>query len=364
MAAPAPGAKQRRRFPGISPLAWQHPADLEAMEAVKRIPALDQVMKKASEHWLEKAFLVESVGSRIRLGPNQAPRIWELFREASSILDLPSVPQAFLATTGPGAVNGPNAFAFGMKEYTVTITSALVDLMTEDELLAVIGHELSHIKCEHMLYRTLATVLTQLSRTVLTGVLGLGRVATLPLQLALLAWSRRAELSCDRGGLLVVQDPAVIGSALAKLAGMSRNMMDQLDMNEVYRQAEEYEKTFDEQAVTKAYKYLKTINATHPAPIWRAKQIADWAKTDAYRQIMAGHYLTMRQAPGSSPTAARPDTGAKTTCAACGHAMDPMFTFCPSCGTGVDEALMPCPSCGEQVEEGWKTCPHCQAKIP
>ena len=36
---------------------------------------------------------------------------------------------------------------------------------------------------------------------------------------ALLAWARRAELSCDRAALLVTQDPHVIGRSMMKLAG-------------------------------------------------------------------------------------------------------------------------------------------------
>lgn len=339
---------KRRTFPHISPLAWQHPADLEALEAVKRVPALDQALRFVSEHLYEKAFLVDSVGSRIRLGPKQAPRIWNLFREAADILDMPRVPQIFLGTSGV-----INAYAFGMKDYTITLHSSLVDLMTEDELMAVIGHELSHIKCQHMLYRSLAMILAQFS----VSFLGLGALAVLPLELALLAWSRKAELTCDRGALLVVQDESVVGSSLAKLAGMSRSMMDELDMSEVYKQAEEYEKDFDEKLLTRAFKNLSAVQATHPVPIWRAKQIRDWSKSAQYREILAGRYVTVAQAAKGERTGSGvADAG---DCAACGKKLDPIFAFCPSCGATVGESLVPCANCGKKVEASWKTCPHC-----
>ena len=342
----APG---RRAFPGISPLAWQHPSDLEATAAMRRVPALDQAIKFVSANLYEKAFLVESVGSRIRIGPKQAPRIWNLFREAAHILDMPRVPQIFLTTSGT-----PNAYAFGMKEYTITLHSALVDLMTEDELMSVIGHELSHIKCEHMLYRSLALILTRFSG----AFLGVGRLAFLPVQLALLAWSRRAELSCDRGGLLVVQKPAVVGSALAKLAGMSTSMIKELDMEEVYKQADEYEKTFDEETVTKVLKNLGAAFATHPVPVWRAKVIRDWGNSSQYEDILAGNYLTVAQEKkGKRVNTEGPVT--KGSCEACGHALDPIFAFCPACGATVDAVLVPCTSCGKKIEAGWPKCPHC-----
>lgn len=345
--------RRRRSFPGISPLAWQHPADLEALEAVRRVPALDQVIQAVSEHWYEQAFLVDSVGSRLRVGPKQAPKVWALFREAADTLDLATVPEVFLTTHGT-----PNAFAFGMKRYSITLHSSLVDMLTEDELLAVIGHELSHIKCQHMLYRSLALMLARFSASVLTGVLGLGRVAILPLQLSLLAWSRWAELSCDRGALLVVQDGEAVARSLAKLAGWSRSMGGDVDLEEVYRQGEEYEKVFDEKLVTKAFKTMRELGSTHPVPIWRAKTILDWSESGQYADILAGHYLNVRQArDGKRVNVEGPHTPAR--CVACGHGMERIFVFCPSCGATVDEALRPCGACGKSIEVDWSTCPHC-----
>ncbi|HVO29895.1 MAG TPA: M48 family metallopeptidase [bacterium] len=342
-------APKRRRFPHISPLAWQHPADLEALAALRKVPALDQALRFVSEHLYEKAFLVESVGSRIRLGPKQAPRIWNLFREAADILDMPKVPQLFL-----GSSSVINAYAFGMKEYTITIHSSLVDLLTEEELMSVLGHELSHIKCQHMLYRSLAIILAQFS----VNFFGLSALAVLPLQLALLAWSRKGELTCDRAALLVVQDADVVASALAKLAGMSRSMMDELDMEEVYKQAEEYEKDFDEKLLTRALKNLSAAQSTHPVPVWRAKQIRDWSRSAQYKDILAGRYLTVAEAAKGARKAGEAPVSAGR-CASCGAEMEAVFSFCTQCGAEAGGNRVPCASCGKKVEAGWKKCPHC-----
>lgn len=343
---------KRRAFPGISPLAWQHPSDLEALEALRRVPALDQALKFVSANLYEKAFLVESVGSRVRLGPKQAPRIWNLFREAADILDMPKLPQVYLATS-----NSANAYAFGMKEYTITIHSALVDMMTEEELMSVIGHELSHIKCEHMLYRSLAIMITRLGG----GFLGIGRLALFPLELALLAWARRAELTCDRAALLVVQDSDVVARALAKLAGMSSKRVEELDMQEIYRQADEYEKTFDDQIVTKAFKYLGAAFSTHPVPVWRAKVIHEWSKSRQYEEILAGRYLTVAQARREEREAQPSGPAPRGKCAGCRAPLESIFSFCPSCGASVDAVLVPCDSCGKKIEPEWPRCPHCAA---
>ena len=339
---------KRRRFPGLSPLAFQHPTDLEALDAVKRVPALDVVMKSLSEQWLEKAFLVDSVGGRIKLGPRQGKKIHDMVREACETLDITEIPQTYVQQHP-----APNAYAFGMKRYTITLHTSLIEMMDDDELFAVIGHELTHIKCEHMLYVTLAALLTQMS----SAFLGLGGIASLPLKLALLAWKRRAELSCDRGGLLVLQNPEPVERVLVKLSGWTPKL-GPLDIDAVMEQAEEYEKTFDEQAVTKALKYLRAAQSSHPVPVWRAKQVRQWAKSKQYSEILDGHYLTAKDARKTKTPAS-----SSGKCKACDRALDPVFVFCPSCGVAQDDVLVDCPQCGKKVEAEWRTCPHCDAFI-
>ena len=255
------------------------------MATLEKIPVIDRVIRGISRHLIEKVYLVEATGQMLRITPKQIPRIYDLFREAAEILDIRPLPRIYLDTSYT-----VNASAFGIDEYTITLNSGLVDLMTEDELLAIIAHEMTHIKCEHVLYRTLAIVLERFSTQVLTGFLGVGRIAVMPLRMALLAWFRKAELSADRGALLVTQDPIVVASALAKLAGATRSMMEELDMDEVYRQGEEYEQDFDEEFTTTVIKYWRELQMTHPVPIYRAKLIIDWAESEEYLDILAGEY--------------------------------------------------------------------------
>jgi len=275
----------RRRFPGITADAFQHPNDKKALEALGQIPILDRVTRIVSKNWFEKVQHVEATGQMLRITPRQIPRIYDMFREAAEILDVHPLPRIYIDTSYT-----VNASTLGIEEYMITLHSGLVDLMSEDELLSIIGHELAHIKCEHVLYRTLAVVLERFSGRVLTGVLGLGRLALMPLRMALLNWFRNAELSCDRGGLLVVQDPTIVASALAKLAGASRSMMKEIDMDEVYRQGEEYENQLDEEMTTRVIKLWSELQMTHPVPVYRAKLITDWGESEQYQKILAGEY--------------------------------------------------------------------------
>ena len=108
---------------------------------------------------------------------------------------LPSAAQA-QDTMSPvlnAATYGTNDDAF------VLVHSALVDHMSDAELLNVIGHECGHIHNNHVVYLTAMHYLTHLA--------GLfAKSLSMPAMLGLRAWSRRAEITCDRAGALCAKD--------------------------------------------------------------------------------------------------------------------------------------------------------------
>ena len=99
----------------------------------------------------------------------------------------------------------PNAWTFGDTKIFVTVTSGLLQLLNDEEIDAVIAHECGHIACRHVLYHSLAHYI--LSGADNLGVLGL---LSIPIQLAILYWERKSELSCDRAGSLVTSPLSLI----------------------------------------------------------------------------------------------------------------------------------------------------------
>lgn len=105
--------------------------------------------------------------------------------------------------------------------YTIGITpkQRCFPFLPTQEVQAVIAHELGHLKCEHGIWVTLATVLANgLYRG---GFLGSFLADRLGLRRRLMRWSRAAEFTCDRAAVLVSQDVNIVVSALLKLAGGS-----------------------------------------------------------------------------------------------------------------------------------------------
>lgn len=320
----------RVRFPQIAPDTYRHPLDQQATAALRAVPGFELLASKLSQYSFEKIIYHEECASAVRVTPKQLPRIHALLHEACTILDLPE-PSLFVSQT-PIA----NAFALGRDNPTMVLHTGLVELLTEDELLAVIAHEMGHIHCGHTVYRLMALML-QLLAKLGDMRLGLGDLFSFPLRAALLEWTRKAEFSADRAAIIVVQDPEVVFSALFKLTGGSPKIFEQMDREEYLKQAEDYERP-DWSRLDKFYKVMLESDKTHPIPVLRAKEVLRWGATDEYKNIVAGNYVfrdkvgDRRRGPLSTITM-KTLANERLTCPSCGKETDAAFTFCINCGT-------------------------------
>lgn len=341
---------QLREFPDLSPAAFQHPLDVQAIANIRKVPLLATLIESMSGSYFEKQMRLINISSAIRLGPNQGRTVYKKFTKAAEILDLPELPEIYVSSQYV-----INAVAFGVKRYQIILYAGLIDFLTEEELLAVVGHELGHVKCQHMLYKTMAYILRYLGTEVLYSLLpaGTGMLAALPLQLAILHWERMAEFSCDRSALLVVQDQAVVASALAKLAGGSKKILPEINLEAVLEQAEEYEAT-DEQLFEKMLKVNMLLLQTHPFPVVRAKEIMDWAGSEQYQAIMRGDYVRATD----SPTLAAAEPVGRV-CPNCGQVSNLEAETCLACGSSMRGGSLVCNTCHIRVFSTWTTCPGC-----
>jgi Zn-dependent protease with chaperone function len=317
-ASPNLALPPRVRFPGLSSAAFEHPADRAALEALRRTPGLDRLLKWMSDNGAERFLRIQFTGDAIRVSPRQCPRLYNDLREACAILDV-AEPEFYLHQS-PIA----NAFAFGMQRYTLVMYTGLIDLLTDTERLEVIGHELGHIKAQHMLYRTMAIVLAEILKEGVSVITDPGKILTEALLYTFHAWFRKSELTADRAGLLTVQDPEVCISGLLKLTGGSPRLVDDLNTDEFTKQADLYE-DLDEDLLGLFYKYMLTRRQTHPFPALRAREIKEWAASEQYLRLLRGDYPRVNTDAG------------KRTCPNC-HAVvtNVTFQFCPECGQTLD----------------------------
>ena len=206
-----------KKFADLSKHEYVHPADSKALAALRAIPGIDTALKKLLQVTGESAIRVMFMASAVRVTPQQCPDLHAKLQIACTTLgvDMPD----FFIQQDPIV----NAFTGGVEKPIIVMHSGLLERLTDEEVLAVVAHEVGHIHAEHVLYLTAARLIEALANVSIARIIPGAEIVkfliSAGISSALLAWARRAELSCDRAALLVTQDPHVIGSTMMKLAG-------------------------------------------------------------------------------------------------------------------------------------------------
>ena len=278
-----PATRPRQTFPQISGVAWEHPDDRAALQALRAVPGVDEVIRKilallGGERGIRLLFQ----GNAVRIGPAQFPRLWHLHTEVCTTFDWPDVPELYVSQT-------PffNAGAYGVDTPFIVIHSAALELLDDDELRVLLSHEMGHVMSGHALYRTIAAVLAIISLGALPM---LASLVVLPVRLAFLEWSRKSELSADRAGLLGAQDIVVAQRVDMKMAGGGRGegFAGQMNVDAFMQQAHEYAASGE--GLDVVYKVLSTLALTHPMHTVRAAELQRWVASGEYDRILRGEY--------------------------------------------------------------------------
>lgn len=287
--AKAKASSGRVAFPGISSRAYEHPADRAALVTLRSVPGFDVLLKGMFGFFSERRLRMMYLASAVRVDERQFAGIYAIYKDAARILDIEKLPELYI-NQDPRV----NAWALGLDNPFIVVSTGTVDLLDDDELRVILGHELGHVLSGHALYSSVLFALmriTGVSTAIPLGGLGLRAVVT-----ALKEWYRKAELSCDRAGLLVSQDPGAFTRVNMKMAGGAR--VEDMDLQAFLAQAEEYESTGD--AREGVIRILNILNSTHPFAVLRALEIKRWVESGDYERVLAGTYPRRADDPRAS----------------------------------------------------------------
>ena len=270
--------RYRATLTGISSRAWEHPADRGALVALRKLKGFDTVLKAMSGLFNERAVRLVFLGSAVRVDERQYASMHRLLGDVARILDAPELPELYVVSNPV-----PGAMTIGMNKPFIVVNSGLVQLLDVDELRFVIAHELGHAMSGHAVYQTLLQRLLALSG-VLTAI-PMGGLGFRAIVAALYEWSRKAELSADRAGLIATQDPATAFRVHMKLA--SGGQLDDLDATSFFAQGQEYD---DADLRDSVLKLLLIENRTHPFAVVRATELRRWVDSGDYTRVLGGDY--------------------------------------------------------------------------
>jgi Zn-dependent protease with chaperone function len=272
----------KKCFPGLHPDSFRHPADTVATRSLENLPGFDWLIRYGLAPTAGRLFYLENISASVQVSERQLPHLHALLREACQVLDI-AEPQLYVKQHPV-----PNAYTFAVPDERafIVVHTSLLELLTDEEIQAVIAHELGHLKCDHGVYLTLTNLLVLGTSLIPRW----GPILAQPLRAALLAWLRSAEFSCDRAALLVSQDVDVMVSLMMKLCGGSPSLAHKLDATAFLEQARAYE-AVDNDELSFGLKIAATAEKSHPVPVLRARELDRWTRSETYRRLMAGEHF-------------------------------------------------------------------------
>jgi Zn-dependent protease with chaperone function len=326
----------RRRFPGLPASAFVSPTDEAALRRIQQLPGLPPLMRRFNEIALDRFAYLQNAATSVRCGPRQFRTLYGILRDACEILDVPE-PELYVQTNPI-----VTALTAGVGSPFIVLHSELIDTFTNDEILFVIGHELGHIKCEHVLYHMVGRVLIPLVQSLGQFSMGLGQVIGIPVIAAFYEWMRQAEFSCDRAGLLACQDSRIAMTAIMKLGGGGTRLDNELSVDAFMEQARQRVETPQTEKIAEVLLFLLyEWQLIHPQVVYRARDLDDWIRSGAYERVLGGTYVPQAERSTTSDQRAttndqRPTTNDRTStpgrCPRCGAKIDARLTFCVNCG--------------------------------
>ena len=219
----------------------------------------------------------------IAVGPRQYPEIHALGEDCARRLGI-GVPRIFLKAMPPGA------FTIATDDVApiIVLSTALVSSLTPDELQFVIGHECGHIHNLHGVYNTAAELLANpLAQGLVQQVLDAGAALKVVLTTThvnlvaglvqeglkhfFLHWSRCAEITCDRAGVICCGDVAAAERALMKIVTGGGSALDGFNVDEYLRQLDE---------VRSSPFRFQEFQSTHPLILKRIEAIRSFASCE------------------------------------------------------------------------------------
>ena len=202
------------------------------------------VVMAAVQFFLSDRMVLLATSSKL-VSREQEPELHEVIERLAQAAGVPK------PKIGVSSMPVPNAFAAGRSAKTaiVVVTARLRELLSEQELEAVLAHEMSHIKHRDVVVMTYASFFSVVASTLMhmffwmglfggfssrrghgggTNVIMLAYVVTIVVwvlsQVLLAALSRYREFAADRGAAMLTGRPADLSAALTRISGSIRGI--------------------------------------------------------------------------------------------------------------------------------------------
>ena len=253
-----PNAKRNDR--GFGEYAYS--GDVRVLNSLSYVKPV-RIAAEASVRVFKSWFQSDILGRSVKVSARQFPHLYGIVRECAEELSI-AIPTVYVTQD----FSQINAGTLGTEtDSFVLINSATIDRLDETELRFVIGHECGHIQNSHVTYNTALHFVTEMAGVFVRWVIT-------PARVALMGWSRRAEVTCDRAGLVCCRDSEVATKTLVKLAVGSQSLVEQVDLDDYLAQIDQIK-----EGVGRVSEYF----LSHPYLPKRVKALRLFAESSYYQ---------------------------------------------------------------------------------
>jgi hypothetical protein len=196
------GAREAQAREGA---AYAYTADLRLMRALERLRPVKLALEATVRLW-RSAARAELLAGAVKASSREHARVHAVVERCAERLHLPP-PVTYVAAGD--RTRWARTLGADDESYIV-VSGALVEDLTEAELTDAIGRECGRIQNQHVLPSTALYHLEHFAGRYVRWIVA-------PALAALRSWSRRAEVTCDRAGLLCTRNLDVSTAALTKL---------------------------------------------------------------------------------------------------------------------------------------------------
>ena len=302
----------RVQIHGLKSTEYEHPLDKATLDMLKKTPLLPELLDLVLIP-LNSITRLDLMGNNVLVTEKQFSSLHRLMREACEVLEVAE--PLFYVSSHPEM----NAYTSCPDKPIVCIHGYLLDILNDEELLFIIGHELSHIKSQHIIYQVLGQlIMTGALGAILTTVPGFGIAAETALRYAYFMWARASEFSCDRGGYLACQNFEASCSALMKLAGSNRRHVNELSVEAFIEQGKAF-KDIDASDLGKVQKIILSYEMTHPWPVARVSELIKFNESGQYYNVLHRKTKPKEQEINVCKECGKISQGSAKFCRWCGH---------------------------------------------
>ena len=190
--------------------AYAYGGDLRIKKTLESLKPV-QVAVDATVRLWKSVARKELLDGATKVSPESNAKLDGLIEQAAKILHIPR-PTLYVVPT-LGETDTLWAYTFGTDEDAyIVLNGARMDALTDSELLFVLGCECGHIQNNHVVLTTSLYYLTRAANRFLKWIVR-------PAAAALSAWSRRADITCDRAGAICAKNVDTAEAVLLKLSG-------------------------------------------------------------------------------------------------------------------------------------------------